>query len=120
MARFTLDPKNPPELTPEEQARLEAMTDEEITAAALSDPDNPPMTEEEIDRIAAARAAKIARQRTGLTQREFARRYRINFGRLRDIEQARNARADSALVAYLTVIAHDPEAVDRALSVTAT
>ncbi len=91
--KFTLDPKNPPELTPEQRARLGAMTDEEITAAAQDDPDNPPMTEEEIDRIAAARAAKIARRRTGLTQREFARRYRINFGRLRDIEQARNTRA---------------------------
>jgi len=116
MAKMTLDPKNPPRLTPDQQARLNAMTDEEITAAAAADPDNPPMTDEEIDRLAAARAAKLARQRTGLTQREFAQRYRINFGRLRDIEQARNTRADSALVAYLTVIARDPEAVDRALS----
>jgi hypothetical protein len=28
--------------------RLEAMTDEEITAAAMSDPDNPPITAEEM------------------------------------------------------------------------
>ena len=45
--RFTLDPNNPPKLTAAQQARLDAMTDEEITAAALSDPDNPPLTEEE-------------------------------------------------------------------------
>ncbi len=32
-------------------ARLDAMTDEEIEAAALSDPDNPPMTAEEIERM---------------------------------------------------------------------
>jgi putative transcriptional regulator len=116
IVRFTLDPDNPPAPTPEDKARLDAMSDEEITAAALSDPDNPPMVEEEIDRLAAARAAKTARRRTGLTQRDFAQRYRINLGRLRDIEQARNARADSALLAYLMVIARDPDAVDRALS----
>jgi len=39
------------QLTPEEKARLDAMTDEEITAAALSDPDNPPITDEEWARM---------------------------------------------------------------------
>lgn len=34
-------------LTPEQQLRLDAMTDAEITAAALSDPDNPPITDAE-------------------------------------------------------------------------
>jgi hypothetical protein len=29
-------------------AKLDAMTDEEIEAAALSDPDNPPLTDEQI------------------------------------------------------------------------
>ena len=45
--RKTLAEVRAARLTPEEKARLDAMTDEEITAAALSDPDNPPITDEE-------------------------------------------------------------------------
>ncbi|MBC7767679.1 MAG: hypothetical protein H7124_02725 [Phycisphaerales bacterium] len=33
-----------------EKARLEAMTDDEIDAAAEADPDNPPLTDEELAR----------------------------------------------------------------------
>jgi putative transcriptional regulator len=55
MRRFTLDPNDPPRLTAAEAARLDALTDEEITAAALSDPDNPPLTDAELERLAAAR-----------------------------------------------------------------
>lgn len=116
IVRYKLDPKNPPTLTPEQQARLDAMTDEEITAAALSDPDNPPLTDEEIERFAAARLAKVVRNRLGMTQEQFAERYHISYGRLRDLEQCRNERPDSALVAYLRVIAHDPEGVAKVLS----
>ena len=32
-------------------AKLDAMTDEEIEAAALSDPDNPPLTDEDFARM---------------------------------------------------------------------
>jgi putative transcriptional regulator len=42
MARFTLDPNDPPRMSPEALSRLDAMTDAEVTAAALSDSDNPP------------------------------------------------------------------------------
>jgi hypothetical protein len=33
-----------------DKARLDAMTDDEIDAAAESDPDNPPLTDEELAR----------------------------------------------------------------------
>lgn len=38
-------------LTPRERARLDAMTDAEITAAARSDPDNPPISAAEFKRM---------------------------------------------------------------------
>lgn len=41
--------------------------------------------------------------------------YRINVGRLRDLEQGRT-QPDSAMLAYLTVIAREREAVERALN----
>jgi len=50
-----LIPQTRPELTAEELARLDAMTDAEITAAAESDPDNPPLTATELDRMEAVR-----------------------------------------------------------------
>lgn len=114
MARFKLDPHDLPALTEAERARLEAMTDGEITAAALADPDNPPLTTDELARIEAASVVRRVRARTGLSQQRFAARYHINVGRLRDLEQGRT-KADSALLAYLAVIDREPEAVGRAL-----
>ena len=109
---FTLDPANPPKMSAETRARLEAMTDAEITAAAESDPDNPPLTDEEITRIRAIRIARQARQRTGLTQAAFAKAYAGNLARLRDIEQGRKT-PDPVLVAFLAVGADDPERARR-------
>jgi putative transcriptional regulator len=119
---FTLDPANPPTLSPEEQVRLDNMSDAKITAAAESDPDNPPLTQAELAEIAeikrarASAAAKAARARTGLSQAAFAQIFRISAGRLRDIEQGRKT-TDSALLAYLQVIAAAPDVVRKALGV---
>jgi putative transcriptional regulator len=113
------DPNNPRKLTPEEKARLDAMTDEEITAAALSDPDNPPLTDEELEWMRTTLAARRVREKLGLTQKQFAERYQISYGRLRDLEQGRTVREDTALLAYLRVIDREPEAVARALGLDA-
>jgi putative transcriptional regulator len=114
MTKFKLDPANPPVLTDVERARLDAKSDVEITAAAEADSDNPQLTAEEAARIAAAQVVRRVRARTGLSQNRFAKRYRINVGRLRDLEQGRT-KADSALLAYMAVIEREPEAVERAL-----
>jgi len=90
------------------------MTDAEITAAALDDGDNPPLTTDELGKLRSARLVRQARQHSGLSQAAFAKTYRINVARLRDLEQGRT-QADSALLAYLTVIEKDPDAVRRAL-----
>jgi putative transcriptional regulator len=90
------------------------MTDTAITAAAEADNDNSPLTEAELSKLRTARAVRRARRHSGLSQTAFARAYRINLGRLRDLEQGRT-QADSALLAYLTVIEKDPESVRRAL-----
>ena len=114
MRRFIFDPNNPPRMSKAARARLDAMTDEEITAAAESDPDNPPLTDEELERVRLARRVQAVRARTGLSQTQFAKVYRINVARLRDLEQGRT-QPDSAMLAYLAVIAREPEAVERAL-----
>ena len=114
MAKFSLDRKRPPKLSSGQATRLDAMSDDDIAAAAQSDPDNPPLTAEELARIDAARRVRAVRVRSGLSQTEFARAFHINVGRLRDLEQGRT-RADSALLAYLAVIDEAPDTVRRAL-----
>jgi putative transcriptional regulator len=94
--------------------RFDALTDAELHAATLKDPDAQPLTEERLARIKPTPRAKIIRRALGLTQEEFAGRYHIPIGTLRDWEQGR-AEPDQPARAYLTVIARDPEGVRRAL-----
>jgi putative transcriptional regulator len=92
------------------------MTDEEVEAAALSDPDSPPLTEEDFARMKRTPQVKIIRRALRLTQEEFASRYRIPLGTLRDWEQGRSE-PDQTARAYLHVIAVNPEIVARLLQV---
>ena len=98
-------------------SRLDAMTEAEKHAAALSDSDNRPLTEEDMKRMKRTPRAKIIRRALGLSQEDFAARYHIPIGTLRDWEQGR-VEPDQAARAYLTVIAREPEAVRKALSST--
>ena len=91
------------------------MTDEEIMAAALSDPDAQPLTEKQLKRMRRVPFVKHVRWKLGLSQTEFAARFDIPVGTLRDWEQHRSE-PDAAVMAYLRVIAADPEAVCRALA----
>ena len=93
-----------------------SMTDEEIIAAAVSDPDNAPMTAAQLARMQPVSAAKRTRRKLGLSQEEFAQRFGIPLGTLRDWEQHRRE-PDQAAQAYLTVIEREHTAVERALAV---
>jgi putative transcriptional regulator len=93
---------------------MRPMTEEEIKAAAAADPDARPMTAEELQTARRVPRTKGLRRILGLTQKEFAARYHIPLGTLRDWEQGRTE-PDQPARAYLTVIARDPEGVRRAL-----
>jgi DNA-binding transcriptional regulator YiaG len=94
---------------------LAPMTEAEIEAAAWTDPDARPFTPEELAKARLVPRTKTMRRALGLTQEEFAARYRIPLGTLRDWEQGRSE-PDQPARAYLHVIAHDPEGVGRALA----
>jgi putative transcriptional regulator len=94
--------------------RFDALSDAEVHEAALKDPDAQPLTDAALARMKPVARARTLRRALGLTQEEFATRYRIPIGTLRDWEQGR-AEPDQPARAYLTVIAHDPEGVRRAL-----
>jgi putative transcriptional regulator len=93
------------------------MTDEEITLAALSDPDAQPLTGEQLEQMRRISFAKHVRWKLGLSQTEFAARFHIPAGTLRDWEQHRTE-PDAAAAAYLRVIAENPDAVCQALAKT--
>ncbi|MBA3810779.1 MAG: helix-turn-helix domain-containing protein [Caulobacteraceae bacterium] len=113
--RFARDADHPPRFTAKELARLDAMTPEDVEAAARDDADNPPLTDRELALMTSARIVRDARRSAGLSQAQFARRFRINHARLRDLERGRS-KADSALTAYLKVIASAPDTVIAALA----
>jgi putative transcriptional regulator len=93
---------------------LPHLTEEEINAAALTDPDNPPRTPEREKHLKRVPRVKVMRRALKLTQEEFAARFRIPLGTLRDWEQGKTE-PDQAARAYLRVIAHNPKAVLEAL-----
>ena len=101
-------------LSKSDWARVDAMTEEELHQNALADPDNPPLTEEQLARMRRVPNPQVIRERLGLTQREFARQFEIALGTLRDWEQGAR-RPDSAAKAYLRVIEKNPDAVREAL-----
>lgn len=91
------------------------MTDEQAYAAALADPDAPPLTSERLQRMKLVPRVKLLRIRLRLTQEQFAERYGIPLTTLRDWEQGRTA-PDQAVQSYIQAINADPEAVAKALS----
>ena len=91
------------------------MTPAAIERAARADRDAQPLTDADLRRMRRTPRAKIIRRALDLTQEEFAARYHIPLGTLRDWEQGR-AEPDQPTRAYLTLIARDPGHVDRTLN----
>ena len=94
--------------------RFDAMSQAQRHDAAMRDPDSKPLTPADFKRMRRTPQVKVIRRALGLTQEEFAARFHIPLGTLRDWEQGA-ATPDQSARAYLTVIAHNPEAVCRAL-----
>ena len=94
---------------------IRPMSEATIERAALADPDAQPLTPADLKRMKRIPQAKIIRRALGITQEEFASRYHIPIGTLRDWEQGR-ALPDQPAQAYLMVIAREPEKVQAALA----
>jgi len=96
---------------------MRLMEEVDVESAADADPDARPMTAEELRKARRVPCIRTLRRALGLTQEEFAGRYHIPLGTLRDWEQGRTE-PDQPARAYLKAIAGDPEAVRRALAAT--
>ncbi len=72
------------------------------------DPDNIPLTDADFARMKPVPKTKSLRRALALTQEEFAERYQIPIGTLRDWEQGRTE-PDAPAKGFLKLIAADPE-----------
>jgi len=73
------------------------------------------VTSEGMDRGQRSRLIRTTRTKLGLSQAEFAERFRVPVGTLRDWEQARVTAPDFA-IAYVRVIAKHPDMVAQAVA----
>jgi putative transcriptional regulator len=113
--RVILKPGDSSPLGDSDWARLEAMTDEEVVAAALSDPDAQPLTSEQLAKMRRVSRVKVLRQRLSMTQAEFAEAFHLPITTLRDWEQRRST-PDAPARALLLAIERDPEVMRRLLA----
>jgi putative transcriptional regulator len=111
ITKFRLNPKKPPKANWD---AFDGMSAKERHQAALSDPDSPPATKAQLARARRAPDVRALRKMLKLTQEQFAARFHLPLGTVRDWEQGAH-RPDKAAQVLLTVIARDPEAVARAL-----
>lgn len=95
--------------------RVDAMSEEELTAAACDDPDNPPLTPEMLARFKLVPDVKAIRQKLHLSQQQFSLRYHVPVRTLQEWEQKRSI-PDTTAIAFLTAIANNPKAIDQALN----
>ena len=86
-----------------------------VIPADPNDSEDFDVTAEGLERGQRARLIRMTRTKLGLSQVEFALRFHVPVGTLRDWEQARATAPDFA-VAYVKVIATDPEMVAKAVA----
>lgn len=84
-------------------------------AVLNADPDTVLLTSAKLSTLKRTPQVQIIRRVLGLSQEEFAERFRIPVGTLRDWEQGRKE-PDAAARAYLVVIGRNPDAVTKALA----
>jgi putative transcriptional regulator len=95
-------------MTAEDWQRLDGLTDDEITAAALTDPDNPPLTPEQLAMMRRPSLARRVRGKLRMTRERFAVAYGIPVDVLRSWERF-ETEPTAVEARYLELIERDPE-----------
>ena len=111
--RVKLDPANPPPKS--DWSDVAKLTDDEIHAAALADPDAQPATPEQLARARRVVNVRLIREQFDLTQEQFARRFGLRLEMVRGWED-RTLAPDAAAVTLLRVIWAEPEMVRRVVA----
>ena len=95
--------------------RVDAMSEEEVVARAMTDPDNPPRSAEQLRRMKTRPRVVTMRRSLRMSQEEFSDAFHIPVETIRDWEEQKS---EPTLLerAYLRVIATNKEAVLKALN----
>lgn len=101
-------------MSPEEWAALDALTDEQVHAAALADPDAQPLTDEQLARMRRISPARFIRRKMRMTREAFSAAYGIPADILRAWER-HEIEPSAAELSYLRAIQNAPEAVADAV-----
>lgn len=100
---------------PMDWAAADAMTEEEILAAALADPDARPIVERKVGALRRGPHPRFLRMKLRLSREEFASRYHFPLDVLLDWE-THKSHPDEIARAYLKAIAADPDGVAKAVA----
>ena len=100
---------------PMDWAALDAMTEEQVLAAALADPDAQPLSEASLARARRGPHPRFLRMKLRLDREEFAERYHFPLDVLIAWE-THKSHPDAIAHAYLKAIAADPEGVAKAVA----
>jgi putative transcriptional regulator len=103
----------PSHATETDWSAFDAMSDEEVIARAETDADNPPLTKAQRAQLKPVAHVTRVRWSLRLTQEQFAERFGIPLGTLRDWEQQKVV-PDAAAQVLLRVIALNPDLVATA------
>jgi putative transcriptional regulator len=95
-------------MTAEDWRRLDALTDEEIIAAALKDPDNPPLTDEQLAQFRRPALSMKVRLKLRMGRETFSAAYGIPMDTLKAWER-HEVEPTAVEVAYLRLIEREPE-----------
>lgn len=95
-------------MTAEDWRRLDALTDEEITAAALKDPDNPPLTDEQLAQFRRPALSMNVRLSLRMGRESFSAAYGIPMETLRAWER-HEVEPTAVEIGYLRLIERAPE-----------
>lgn len=95
---------------------VDALSDEDIEQAALSDPDAPPTPPEALAQFQRAVDVKAIRGKLSLTQAEFAATFHLSLATIQAWEQGQSL-PDPVARTLLRVIERNPGAVKDALAV---
>jgi putative transcriptional regulator len=96
-------------------AAVDALTEEQIIAAALADPDAQPLSEASLKTMRRGPHPRFLRMKLRLTREEFAARYRFPLDQLESWE-THKTHPDEMARAYLKAIAANPEGVAEAVA----
>ncbi len=114
ITRIKVSPKTLPK-GETDWARVDAMSDEEVEAAALSDPDAQPTSLETLKNFQHTIDVRAIRENLSLTQEEFAEAFHLPLIRIKEWERALRT-PDPTAQTLLRVIAYNPKLVQEALA----